>query len=392
MPTGRERDRFRRARRGSPVDQAAAAVNLQGALRRRRERPRSRLFRRHVEPTLVVVDLVRGAYRAGVRHAAERPVVVALRFVSGVPRKILASHRVTSARRTRRTHLQVLHAEVSVCRGAVRVVPDGLGMSKRACVVDAEMAERMPAGGQFPGARRNIGCRRRRQHQLVIHVKEHTVVADALEVPCARLLHIELAVRERRAVIAISERTAALRVLGEEETLVVRDRAERGAACDAVERIGVAARRSRKAAARTGGEHRTAVRRNIHRDGRPRADKDAAENRCGALERGGHALVNDPAAADHALHFARSRKRPRARQDHVTFARKRRRERGLVPADVKRERLVVRIAGDRRCGQRVVAEEDGDVPFHAEIVRCAERAAREHDIRLAVRNRGAVVN
>ena len=61
-----------------------------------------------------------------------------------------------------------------------------------------------------------------------------------------------------------------------------------------------------------------------------------------------------------------------------------------MPADVKRERLVVRIAGNRRCGQRVVAEEDGDVPFHAEIVRCAERAAREHDIRLAVRNRSSI--
>ena len=268
MPAASKRDRPGRRILAGPRQPRVHAVDPErrAVVVLRAERPfLVRVLRRHIEPALVAVHRVASHVRGGaalpldhverVRNAAEVPGVFLV--LEGVRRDIVGRALVVApADRVRVvrvaevrawTHLQVLHVEAGEVRHraaavlvADRLVGVPVARAERAAVVRRDMAEAVPADGEFFRAVGLDAASARGHDELAVDPEEHPVVALALERPQTSLafLDVELADGKRRRVVHVAERTVARRIILEEEGLVMRDRAARGAAGHPVEAIG----------------------------------------------------------------------------------------------------------------------------------------------------------
>ena len=228
--------------------------------------------------------------------------------------------------------------------------------TESAGVVGDHVAEGMPSGRRdFLRAGDGVAVPRGKQHALAVDPQRHAVVAPALERPRAefRLLDVELPHGIRSRVVHVAERARPGTVVCEEQRLVVRNRAARGAARLFVEASDDAVGMGKVAVAEVArGEHRAAARGDIDRHGRALADVEAAEKRRRAFETRRKAVADCPLAADRTLHLLVADERRRAVQRHVAVASKR-----GVPCRRRAVRLVerpsVRVAGLEAGGDEV---------------------------------------
>ena len=363
------------------------------------ERPRlARVLRRHVEPALVAVHRVAVHVRRIVA-SVPRELLEVVRDAAEVPREVVALERArrdvrrralvvapahgVGVRRVahvrRRAHLQVLHVEARVGghRGilvADRVVGMVGGRAESAGVVGNHMAEGVPPSRRdFLRARDGVTVRSRDHHLLAVNPQRNAVVAPALERPCAGLglLDVELPYGIRFGVVHVAERSRGLRVVREEQRLVMRDRAARRAAGLLVEAADNAVLVAQVAVAEVARrEHRAAVRRDVDGNACAFADVESAEERRSALKAGCEAVADSPLAADRALHLLVADERPRAIERHVAVARQR---------GVPRRRRAVRL-GERPPVRVAILEAGGDEVRDRPVGRGVELAALEHNL------------